>query len=304
MKTNTNFKTQNGRYDLFCVAITLALIALCSICTSLCMAQTPQSPLQDSLHQVCIESTKVNDSDIIHNNDVNLKSLPDSILLVLVDSLHGCCVPSPRGQIFSKFKYRGRHAHKGVDIPLHVGDDVYAAFDGVVRVVMPQGKSGGYGNLVVVKHDNGLETYYGHLSKYLVQSGDTLRAGELIGYGGSTGRSTSPHLHFETRYMGMAFDPERIFDFEKGTLRAERIALKKQYFSCHSQYDISDQQSLTVVTNPSSTTDSQPIYYKVQRGDSLKSIAEQNGTTVENIRQLSGITDKSYIYVGQRLRIK
>ncbi len=93
---------------------------------------------------------------------------------------------------------------------------------------------GGYGNLIIVRHDNGLETYYGHLSERLVQSGEWVEAGQIIGLGGSTGRSTGPHLHFETRYYGQAFDPERLIDFESGILRRQTFLLKKSFFDIRS----------------------------------------------------------------------
>ena len=317
MKKTLNSNTQNGHDGLFGAAITLVLITLCFICTSVCTAQ-------DSICMVGIEPNADDTIDLtlpidhfmmsdgladfiwntetIHIKGIDLKALPDTINMVLVDSLHGFSFPY-QGKVCSRFKYRGRHAHKGVDIPLRTGDGVYAAFDGVVRVTKVPRCSGGYGNLVVIRHFNGLETYYGHLSKYLVHCGDTVTAGALIGYGGNTGRSTGPHLHFETRYKGHAFDPERIFDFQNRTLRSETISLKKHYFSCHSHYGMTDQQSLAAFKNPPRPT-SAPIYYKVMRGDSLSRIAKRQGTNVMNLCKLNGIKENKYIYVGQRLRIK
>ena len=153
------------------------------------------------------------DTLTVHSyRDIALKDLPDSVVLRLVDSVHRWCIPYS-GIVTSQFKYRWHRPHRGVDIALHTGDEVYAAFDGIVRVALPTAVTGGYGNVLVVRHANGLETYYGHLSKLLVKSGDIVKAGEAIGLGGSTGRSTGPHLHFETRYMGIAMNPEKIFDF-------------------------------------------------------------------------------------------
>ena len=115
-----------------------------------------------------------------------------------------------------------------------MGDPVYATFDGRVRI--SQYQNGGYGNLIIIRHDNGLETYYGHLSKRLVEPNDWVTAGQVIGYGGSTGRSTGPHLHFETRYKGQSFDAERLIDFATGTLRRETFLLKRSYFSIYSKF--------------------------------------------------------------------
>mgnify|MGYP002869870519 FL=1 len=189
------------------------------------------------------------DTEVIHVIGIDVNTIPDPLDLPLIDSVHGYCIPHP-GPITSRFKYRGRHPHKGIDIGLTSGDAVYAAFDGVVRIAMPTRMSGGYGNVVVIRHVNGLETYYGHLSKYVVKPEDIVRAGELIGYGGSTGRSTGPHLHFETRYLGQAFDPERIFDFESGTLRDTIFTLHRHYFNINSHYGQTDQQSAAASKNP------------------------------------------------------
>ena len=126
-----------------------------------------------------------------------LSEMPASLAIDLVDSLK--CYHYPyKGSIRSKYGIRYRRRHQGVDIPVKTGDPIYATFDGRVRI--SEYNRGGYGNLIIVRHDNGLETYYGHLSERLVQSGEWVEAGQIIGLGGSTGRSTGPHLHFETRY--------------------------------------------------------------------------------------------------------
>jgi murein DD-endopeptidase MepM/ murein hydrolase activator NlpD len=243
-------------------------------------------------------------------SDIALNDLPDSIPLILVDSTHRYCIPHP-GQITSQYKYRWKRAHKGIDISLHVGDAVYAAFDGIVRAALPINLTGGYGNVLVIRHPNGLETYYGHLSRFIVKSGDIVKAGELIGYGGSTGRSTGPHLHFETRYMGQAFDPERIFDFENGTLRSEEFLLLKHYFSINSHYGQTDEQSLAASkkkpSEPKSSKTKQQgkkTYHTVRKGDNLSKIAKRYGTTVSNICRLNGIKQNKPLKVGQKLRVK
>jgi murein DD-endopeptidase MepM/ murein hydrolase activator NlpD len=238
-------------------------------------------------------------------NDIALKDLPDTVPLVLVDSLHRYCIPHP-GPITSRYKYRWKRAHKGIDIGLHVGDAIYAAFDGIVRAALPINMTGGYGNVLVIRHPNGLETYYGHLTRFIVKSGDIVKAGEVIGYGGNTGRSTGPHLHFETRYMGQAFDPERIFDFENGTLRCEEFILKKHYFNINSHYGQTDEQSLAASKKKpiSSTSKSKSVYYTVKKGDTLEKIAKRNGTTVDKICKLNGIKKTKTLSIGQKLRIR
>ena len=243
-------------------------------------------------------------TDYVHSYlDVAMKDLPDEIDLMLVDDTHGYCIPHP-GQVVSTFKWRKKRPHKGVDINLDMGDAVYAAFDGIVRVALPTRMTGGYGNVVVIRHANGLETYYGHLSRYLVKSGDVVRAGEMIGYGGSTGRSTGPHLHFETRYMGQAFDPERIFDFANGKLRCEVFTWKKHYTNINSHYGQTDKESVAAAAKGNKAPANSSVYYKVKKGDTLSRIAQRNGTTIKKLCKLNGIKETKPLQIGQKLRVK
>ena len=273
-------------------------IVVAKQCRTEVLGHVDKPEIPDSL------STDYWNTEIIHITGIKWEDIPDELEIRLVDSIHGYCIPHP-GPVTSKFKYRKRHPHKGVDIGLHTGDAVYAAFDGVVRVNMTTRYSGGYGNVIVIRHVNGLETYYGHLSKFLVKSGDIVKAGELIGYGGSTGRSSGPHLHFETRYMGQAFDPERIFDFQSGTLRDEIFTLRKHYFNVNSHYGMTDQQSARMSSKPpKSSGGTGAVYYKVKSGDTLSQIAKRQGTTVSKICQLNGIKPTKTLQIGQRLRVK
>ena len=165
-----------------------------------------------------------------------MSEMPKSVVIDLVDSLTSYHCPY-QGSVHPRGKYgpRRRRQHQGVDLPLKTGDPVYATFCGRVRI--SQYNRGGYGNLVIIRHDNGLETYYGHLSERLVEPDQWVEAGQIIGLGGSTGRSTGPHLHFETRYYGQSFDPERLIDFKNGTLSRETFLLKKSFFSIYSTPD-------------------------------------------------------------------
>lgn len=149
-------------------------------------------------------------------NCYNLANVPQKATID-VSRYH---MPHP-GPVSSPYGWRPRFGrmHKGVDISLHVGDTVRAAFDGRVRITNYEAR--GYGNYVVVRHTNDLETVYGHLSKFLVKNGDYVKAGTPIALGGNTGRSTGPHLHFETRYMGYAINPAGIFDFANQTTHTD-----------------------------------------------------------------------------------
>ncbi|MBP9992147.1 MAG: peptidoglycan DD-metalloendopeptidase family protein [Bacteroidales bacterium] len=224
----------------------------------------------------------------------NVNNLPEEIELKLVDSLNPFSAPIV-GNVRSGFKFRRTREHKGIDVPLHIGDTVRAAFNGIVRYIGGVRQTGGYGNLVIIRHPNGLETYYGHLSKILVGENESVKAGEIIGLGGSTGRSTGPHLHFETRYMGHAFDPQRVVNFEEGTVRDSVIVLKRHYFSIYSHYGQTDEESKAA---------SDRIVYSVRKGDTLGSIAKKYGTTVAKICKLNNIKSTKTLRIGEKLIVR
>lgn len=144
-------------------------------------------------------------------------------------------LPVP-GRVNSPYGYRPRfgRVHKGIDLNLRVGDTVRAAFDGKVRLT--RFERGGYGYYVVIRHPNGLETVYGHLSRFLVKPDQTVKAGDPIALGGNTGRSTGPHLHFETRYMGYAINPAAIFDFENQTTHTDTYTFNKKSYQMSRDY--------------------------------------------------------------------
>lgn len=234
-------------------------------------------------------------NDKIHAyKEIKLSEIPDEIDLCLTDSTHGYCVPL-KGSVRSGFMFRRTREHKGVDIKLKLGEPIRAAFDGKVRVVMFSRTTGGYGNLVVIRHTNGLETYYGHLQKHNVKENDLVKAGEIIGFGGNTGRSTGPHLHFETRYQGQPFDPQRVFNFETGELRDSILTLKKHYYSIYSHYGMTDEESIEA---------SKRKIHVIRSGDTLGGLARRYGTTVRNICRLNGFSSKKILRIGQRIIVR
>jgi murein DD-endopeptidase MepM/ murein hydrolase activator NlpD len=235
------------------------------------------------------------DTENIHMKGTPVDSLPDEIDILLVDAMNHYSMPLDTNKINSTYKYRGRRPHRGTDLQLSVGDTVKAAFDGIVRIAEFTRDTGGYGNLLVIRHPNGLETYYGHLSRHLVATGDLVKAGEPIGIGGSTGRSTGPHLHFETRYQGHAFDPERIFDFQAGVIRDSVFELHKQYFDIHSHFGQSHQEYAAAKATQ---------YYKVRKGDTLGKIAGRYGTSISRLCSLNGLSRKSTLRVGRSLKVR
>ena len=243
------------------------------------------------------------DTTKIQPYNVELKDIPISMVIDLVDSLKSYHYPF-KGRVTSKYGPRRRRIHQGTDIDLETGDPVYATFDGRVRVTTYV--RGGYGNLVILRHDNGLETYYGHLSEISVKPNEWVTAGQIIGKGGNTGRSTGSHLHFEMRYKGQTFDPERLIDFSTGTLRRETFLLKRTYFSPYSRFTQdfeeeiqSDEEDKRIAAEAAAIK-----YHIVKRGDTLGRIAINNHTTVTKLCQLNGIKKTSVLRIGQRIRVR
>ena len=233
----------------------------------------------------------------------DLKELPVSLVIDLVDSLKSYHYPRV-GRINSKYGPRRRGIHQGTDIGLKIGDPVYAVFDGRVRLT--QYYRGGYGNLIVLRHDNGLETYYGHLSERLVEENQWVEAGQVIGLGGSTGRSTGPHLHFETRYYGQSFDPERLIDFKSGTLCRDTFLLKRSYFSIysHAGQDFEDEIANEEQDKKEKAEREAMRYHRIRSGDTLGAIARKYGTTVTKICRLNGIKSTTVLRIGRTLRVR
>ena len=237
--------------------------------------------------------------------EVDMSEMPKSVVIDLVDSLTSYHCPY-QGSVHPRGKYgpRRRRQHQGVDLPLKMGDPVYATFCGRVRI--SQYNKGGYGNLVIIRHDNGLETYYGHLSERLVEPDQWVEAGQIIGLGGSTGRSTGPHLHFETRYYGQSFDPERLIDFKNGTLSRETFLLKKSFFSIYSNagQDFEDEIANEEQDKKEAAEKAAMKYYKIRSGDTLGGIARRYGTTVTNLCRLNGIKSTTVLRIGRSLRVR
>lgn len=234
---------------------------------------------------------------------VKLDSIPSSVAINLVDSLKHYRFPYV-GRITSRYGIRHRRPHNGIDMALKVGDTICAAFDGRVR--FSKATDTGYGTLIIIRHDNGLETYHGHLSARLVEENDRVVAGQPIGLGGNSGRSTGPHLHFETRFYGQSFDPERIINFRTGELRRDYFLLKKSYFSIYSKYsqDFNAEAERYAADKKENELSAEKRYYKVRSGDYLGLIAKRNGTTVSAICRLNGISPNTTLQIGKVLRVK
>lgn len=196
--------------------------------------------------------------------------------------------PPTIGRVTSPYGWRRRRMHRGIDLKLYVGDTVRAAFPGQVRIKKYNRR--GYGYYYVIRHPNGLETVYGHLSKFIVDENDYVKAGQPIGLGGNTGRSTGSHLHFETRFMGIDLDPATIIDFE--TFKPKKDVY---HFT---------QKKAKSVSSGNSSGDGVAAYHRVKQGDTLGAIARRYGTSVSRLCKLNGIKANSILRLGQRIRYK
>lgn len=208
-------------------------------------------------------------------------------------------------RVTSNYGYRRRYRrmHRGVDINLNTGDTVRAAFDGKVRINNYEG--GGYGHYLVIRHNNGLETVYAHLSRKLVTRGDVVRAGDPIGLGGSTGRSTGPHLHFETRFMGIDINPAMLFDLNEGVPLRDVYTFRRGGRGVRSESPVYAQKSsASIPSSGKAGANRAPKTYRIRQGDTLSTIASRNGTTVKKLCTLNNMSTKATLRVGKTLRIR
>ena len=230
--------------------------------------------------------------------------LPDTFRI----SLKNFCMPTDSRVLTSNFGSRWGRQHKGLDIKVYIGDTIRAAFDGRVRVVRYEGR--GYCKYVVIRHDNGLETYYAHLSKQLVSEDQDVRAGDPIGLGGNTGRSTGSHLHFETRLCGMALNPALMFDFRNQDVVDDYFTFHKSSYQRESQIatrlrgaNVGSGEDVELATAaPAASYAQESRFHKVKKGETLFSIAKKRGTTVDTIMKLNHLKKNAKLKAGQILK--
>lgn len=221
------------------------------------------------------------DTENIHTYNFNIAEFTDTAMINLRDKPGDFSHPCP-GHVTSDFGMRGSRYHYGIDLKLEVGDPVKVAFDGLVRISQ---YSKTYGHVIVVRHPNGLETLYAHLSKRMAEPGEIVEAGDILGLGGNTGRSYGSHLHFECRYLGQPMDPKLVINFEEQDLVADQLAISKTTFKY--------------------VTEARAVkYHTVKKGENLSVIANRYGTTVRGLCKLNGIKQTSVIRPGQKLRYK
>lgn len=235
-------------------------------------------------------------------------ALPDSFNI----DLRGFCMPTESRVITSNFGARWGRQHKGLDVKVYIGDTIRAAFSGKVRIVRYEAR--GYGKYVVIRHYNGLETIYGHMSKQLVTEDQEVRAGEPIGLGGNTGRSTGSHLHFETRLCGVALNPALMFDFRNQDVVDDYYMFRRSSYEHESvaanqlrgvgnKYTSGDGDDVELTTAaPAATYAKNVRFHKVKSGETLSSIARKRGTTIDALCKLNRIGKKMRLMPGQILK--
>lgn len=235
-------------------------------------------------------------------------ALPDSFNI----DLRGFCMPTESRVITSNFGARWGRQHKGLDVKVYIGDTIRAAFSGKVRIVRYEAR--GYGKYVVIRHYNGLETIYGHMSKQLVTEDQEVHAGEPIGLGGNTGRSTGSHLHFETRLCGVALNPALMFDFRNQDVVDDYYMFRRSSYEHESvaanqlrgvgnKYTSGDGDDVELTTAaPAATYAKNVRFHKVKSGETLSSIARKRGTTIDALCKLNRIGKKMRLMPGQILK--
>lgn len=222
--------------------------------------------------------------------------------------------------VISPYGWRGSRMHSGTDIKQQLGDTIVAAWDGKVRIA--RYLHAGYGNVVILRHENGLETLYAHLSKVLVNQDSMVKAGQPIGLAGRTGRATTEHLHFETRFLYKHFNPNVLIDFTKGTLWADTLLVVKNKFGLKKDYladgqwvgdtantDASEDDLESAVTAPKSTTStskstSKATYHIVKKGDTLFAISRRYGVNVNVLYKVNHLNENSILQIGQKIKLK
>ena len=269
--------------------------------------------LNHRIHQLVSENPELNffqswDNGVCYTSGRknDLSKLKDTLWLCVLDDEHKDFVCPVNGIVTSRYGYRSGRHHSGIDLDLDIGDTVRAAWSGKVRYA--KYNDGGFGNLVIVRHHNGLETFYAHLSKCLVVPDQEVKAGDVLGLGGNTGRSFGPHLHFEVRFYDAAMNPEEVIDFSAKQCKDENLFVHSKLFLPGAKPTDAvhhDEPEPAPKPTPAPTVQAATRkYYKVRSGDTLSEIAARNKTTVSKLCQLNGISPRTTLQIGRSLRIK
>lgn len=229
--------------------------------------------------------------DPAENDELPITSMDFILANAPCDFVYPAC-----GHVTSPFGYRRGRMHYGCDIDLETGDEVQAAFEGMVRISQFHHS---YGNVVVVRHNNGLESLYAHLSRRMVAPGDYLEAGDLVGLGGNTGRSYGAHLHFELRYLGHPIDPSYVLNHSEKSLKSDQFKLFRHMFGKSSVLDDSHGKN-----DMGSKSKGVSKFHVVRRGDTLSAIARKNHTSVSKLCKLNSLRERATLQIGQRIKLR
>ena len=303
------------------IAACLSLSAIPSVAQDLLAKQAPIDKKMKAVDSVALSRLIQNEqlespsADLYNEWDNRYAhkatALPDSFNI----NLRGFCMPTTNRVVTSNFGHRWGRQHKGIDVKVYIGDTIRAAFSGKVRIVRYEAR--GYGKYEVIRHYNGLETIYGHMSKHLVAENDEVKAGDPIGLGGNTGRSTGSHLHFETRLCGVALNPAIMFDFRNQDVVDDNYMFRRDTYegesaianrlrgvggksTGNSDKDNEDIELATAAPAASYATDVR--FHKVRSGETLSSIARKRGTTVDALCKLNRIGKRIRLMPGQILK--
>lgn len=306
-------------YTVIIVSVILILLSVPACAQDLLARQAPVDRRMRTVDTLSIQS--IIEREMTENPSAQLyddwnnvyahraTELPDSFRI----NLRNFCMPTTNRVITSKMGPRWGRMHKGLDIKVYIGDTIRAAFSGKVRI--KKYERAGYGKYLVIRHNNGLETIYGHMSDWLVEENQVVKAGQPIGLGGNTGRSTGSHLHFETRLCGVALNPALFFDFVNQDVTADYYMFRKETFEHESvainknlvleggrSNELARETANKNGRNRNVREFSETKYHKVSVGETLTSIAKRRGTTVAQLCKLNHLTRDVKVRPGQILR--
>lgn len=303
------------------IAVCLSLSALPTMAQDLLAKQAPIDKKMKAVDSVALsrliqyEQMESPSADLYDEWDNRYAhkatALPDSFNINLRDF----CMPTTNRVVTSNFGARWGRQHKGIDVKVYIGDTIRAAFSGKVRIVRYEAR--GYGKYVVIRHHNGLETIYGHMSKHLVAENDEVKAGDPIGLGGNTGRSTGSHLHFETRLCGVALNPAIMFDFRNQDVVDDYYMFRRNTYENESavanrlrgvggrasgKASQEDEDIELATAAPAASYATNVRFHKVKSGETLSSIARKRGTTIDALCKLNHIGKRIRLMPGQILK--
>ena len=239
------------------------------------------------------------DTEILNPYVYDYKSFNCPVNLCLAADSLGFVMPVSN-IVTSNYGHRKGRQHQGVDLDLETGDTVVSAFDGVVRMSRSYY---GYGNMVVVRHHNGLETLYGHLSKVLVEPGQMVKAGEIVGLGGNTGHSFGSHLHFEIRFMGQPIDPSKFIAFERFSLLNNEVQIDSSMFANNKLVKKQQKNDDHEFAETHYKAVKKPKVHVIKQGDTLSAIARKYKTTVSKLCKLNRMSATTTLQLGKKLKV-